>query len=362
MKRWSLAIAAAVAVALFSAEMLAQAPAPPPAKPPPATAAKPVKPAEKGRPPAAPQSITVESRALDSFSAREAMSRRVGELQFRGALVLTSASRDFGGLSAIRLDPAGEQFIAISDKANWITGRILYRDRVPVGLADVKLAPMLNSDGRTLVSSRRWYDSESLAFDGSVAYVGFERVHQIVRFDFGNGGVLARGTPIAVPAAFRTLPANRGIEGLVVAPKNSPVAGALIAFAERALDADGNHLCFIIGGPSPGQFTLKRSRDYDVSDATLLPNGDLLVLERKFSILTGISARIRRIALASVVPGALVDGPVLFEADMGYEIDNFEGIDVHRDSGGDLVLTLVSDDNFSFLQRTLLMQFTLVDP
>ena len=67
-------------------------------------------------------------------------------------------------------------------------------------------------------------------------------------------------------------------------------------------------------------------------------------------------------ALASVVPGALVDGPILFEADMGYEIDNFEGIDVHRDSGGDIVLTLVSDDNFSFLQRTLLMQFVLLEP
>jgi hypothetical protein len=359
MKRWSVAIVAACAVALFSADMLAQAPAPP-AKTPPATAAKPVTPADKGK--QGPQSITVESRPLESFSAREALSRRVGALQFRGALVLTSTSRDFGGLSAIRLDPAGEQFIAISDKANWITGRIVYRERVPVGLADVKLAPMLNGDGRTLVAARRWYDSESLAFDGSIAYVGFERVHQIVRFDFGNGGLLARGAPIAVPGAFRTLPANRGIEALAIAPKNSALAGALIAIAERALDADGNHLGFIIGGPAPGQFTLKRSRDYDVSDAALLPNGDLLVLERKFSLLSGVSARIRRVALAQLVPGALVDGPVLFEADMGYEIDNFEGIDVHRDSGGDIVLTLVSDDNFSFIQRTLLMQFVLVDP
>lgn len=359
MKRLSLAIVAAIAAALFSADLLAQAPEPSrPAKQPPASVAKPAKAAETAR----QQSIAVESRPLESFSAREALSRRVGALQFRGALVLTSTSRDFGGLSAIRLDPAGEQFIAISDKANWVTGRILYRERVPVGLADVKLAPMLNNDGRTLVSARRWYDSESLAFDGSVAYVGFERVHQIVRFDFGNGGVASRGSPIAVPAAFRTLPVNRGIEALVIAPKNSAVAGALIAFTERALDADGNHLGFILGGPTPGQFTLKRSRDYDVSDAALLPNGDLVVLERKFSVFTGVSARIRRVALAQLVPGSLVDGPILFEADMGYEIDNFEGIDVHRDSGGDIVLTLVSDDNFSFLQRTLLMQFTLVDP
>jgi hypothetical protein len=38
-----------------------------------------------------------------------------------------------------------------------------------------------------------------------------------------------------------------------------------------------------------------------------------------------------------------------------------EGIDAHQDAAGDTVLTMVSDDNFSMLQRTLLLQFTLVD-
>ena len=58
-------------------------------------------------------------------------------------------------------------------------------------------------------------------------------------------------------------------------------------------------------------------------------------------------------------PGALVDGPMLIEADLGYQIDNMEGLSVHRGADGELVLTLVSDDNFSLLQRTLLLQFTL---
>jgi len=35
--------------------------------------------------------------------------------------------------------------------------------------------------------------------------------------------------------------------------------------------------------------------------------------------------------------------------------------DVYRATGGALVLTLISDDNFSFIQRTLLLQFTLVE-
>jgi hypothetical protein len=34
---------------------------------------------------------------------------------------------------------------------------------------------------------------------------------------------------------------------------------------------------------------------------------------------------------------------------------------VHRNAGGETIVTLVSDDNFSFVQRDLLLQFKLVD-
>jgi len=62
-----------------------------------------------------------------------------------------------------------------------------------------------------------------------------------------------------------------------------------------------------------------------------------------------------------IAPGALVDGPQLIFADMGYQIDNMEGLSVHRTADGELILTLVSDDNFSALQRTILLQFRLVE-
>jgi hypothetical protein len=68
------------------------------------------------------------------------------------------------------------------------------------------------------------------------------------------------------------------------------------------------------------------------------------------------------VPLATVKPGATVDGPVLIESDMGYQIDNMEGISVHRAVDGKLVLTLISDDNFSIIQRTILLQFTLAEP
>ena len=85
------------------------------------------------------------------------------------------------------------------------------------------------------------------------------------------------------------------------------------------------------------------------------------MLERKFSLVAGVGIRIRRIALSIVRARRAGRRPVDFEADLGDEIDNMEGIDAFVTPEGDTVLTMVSDDNFSLIQRTLLLQFTLVD-
>jgi hypothetical protein len=309
---------------------------------------------------AAPVTIEVNARPIPSFDTRDRARVRFGALEYRSGLILTSRFPGFGGLSGFRLDPKGERFIAVSDRGGWFTGRIVYRGREMTGLDEVEAAPLLGPDGRP-ITARGWYDSESLALDGTLAYVGIERVQRILRYDFAKGSTRARGEEIPVPPALRKLPSNKGPEALVVVPKNLPLAGTLIALSERGLDADGNIIAFLIGGKTPGQFSLRRSLNFDVSDAVLLPTGELLVLERKFSWLSGIAIRIRSVPLKSLAPGALVDGPLIFEADLGHEVDNMEAIDAHVTPEGDTVLTLVSDDNFSMLQRNLLLQFTLMD-
>lgn len=304
--------------------------------------------------------ITVTARALPAILPGRPDQRRVGHLLYRGGLELTSPSRDFGGLSAMKMTPDGAHFIALTDRGFWFTGRIVYDGTRPAGIAEATMAPMLGPDGRPL-KARGWYDTESLAVDGGTLYVGIERVHRIVKFDFARWGVAARGRPIATPAAMRSMPSNKGIEGLVYIPKGLPLGGTLIAFSERSLDRAGNLRAFLIGRKKRGVFTVRRSDDFDISDAALLPGGDVLILERRFSWATGVAIRMRRIALSSIAPGAVVDGPVLFFADMGFEIDNMEALGVHRLASGETVLTLLSDDNFSVLQRTLLLQFTLLD-
>jgi len=313
------------------------------------------------RAPDPPVSIDISAQHLPGFDHTDPSRRQFGLLEFRGGLVLSARAKQFGGLSAIRVQPDGANFIALTDKGWWLKGRIVYDGARPTGIADAQMAPMLGPDGLTL-ASRGWYDTESIAQDGGTLYVGIERVNRIVRFDFGKDGLLARAQPVEVPPAVRGLPNNKGLEALVFVPRGLPLGGTLIAISERGLNREGNHLAFLIGGPRPGPFTIKRNADFDISDAALLPSGDLLVLERKFSWTAGLFVRLRRIKLADIAPGALVDGPALFEADLGSAIDNMEGLSVHRGPNGETVLTLVSDDNFSALQRTLLLQFTLAEP
>src|ERR1700759_401819 len=139
-----------------------------------------------------PVTIEVKARPIASFDPRDRSHVRFGSLQWRSGLVLTSPFPGFGGLSGLRLDAKGERFISFSDKGTWFTGRIVYRGREMTGLADVEAAPMLGPDGRP-ITARGWYDSEAIALDGPLVYIGLERVNKVLRFDFSKGFTNARG-------------------------------------------------------------------------------------------------------------------------------------------------------------------------
>jgi hypothetical protein len=307
-----------------------------------------------------PEKIRVAAAPIAAFSRNEPERRRFGVLEFRGGLVLSSEAERFGGLSGLSIEPDGENFLALSDRGHWLRGRIAVDGDRPTGIADAEIAPVLGANGRPLAAAG-WYDTEALARDRGTLYVGIERVHRLVSFDFGGDGLAARARALATPAGIRGLPGNQGIEGLVFVPKPFPLGGTLIAFSERGLDADRNIRGFLIGGPSPGTFSVKRSNEFDITDAALTNDGNLLILERHFSFLRGVGMRIRRVPLAQVKPGALLDGTVLIEAGNSHQIDNMEALAVHRNAAGETILTILSDDNLSKLQRTLLLRFALVD-
>ena len=199
----------------------------------------------------APIKIDVRATPITDFDNRDPAKTRFGALEFRGGLSLTAAFEPFGGISAIHMEPDGSRFLAVTDRGSWLRGRIVYRDGRPDGIADTEMAPILGAGGKPL-AAQGWFDVELMTERDGLIYIGIERVQKIVRFDYKRDGFLARGEPVGVPADFATLSSNKGLECLAAAPKESGLAGKLIAVSERSLDAAGNLRAYVLDGRTVG--------------------------------------------------------------------------------------------------------------
>ena len=180
-------------------------------------------------------SITINAAPIPAFETDKPSQKRFGSLEFRGGLVLTSAHKSFGGISALYVQPDGEHFLALSDRATWFRGRIVYENDRPVGIADASAAPVLDGDGKP---APRW-DTESIAEDGNTLYVGLERIHSIFSFDYDGKSFPANARPVAGPPELKDLPFNQGLEAMVFVPKKYNLAGTLIGFSEKGLTEAG---------------------------------------------------------------------------------------------------------------------------
>lgn len=284
---------------------------------------------------------------------------RFGALEFVGGLEYSSPDSRVGGVSAIRLRPNGRDFVAVLDTGNWMTGTI-ERDgdgRLAV-LEGVSVTPMIDANGE--IASKFDMDAEGLALRDGKAIVSYERRHRVDAYpDPGFETSRPRSLSMLIPR--HELRTNGGIETVAAAPAESGLHGAVVAIAEQSIDENGNLFAAVLDGPMKGIFKVVRNDPWAVTDGAFLPDGDLLLLERRFSFTGGVGMRIRRIESGTILPGSLVDGEVLLEAGMGKEIDNMEGLDVVRGPDGQTRIIVVSDDNRSFLQRNLMLEFRLAE-
>lgn len=303
-----------------------------------------------------PVRIDVDARPITHFQVA-GDATRFGKLAFRGGLVLTSPYAGFGGISGFALDPDGRRFLAVTDAGLMLDGELLSDGDRPTGLTKVRAAALKDDRGRPLALQGR-EDAESLTLSPRGVFVGLETINEVWLYPADPLGEI--GMRMEVPPGVKALRFNLGLESLAYAA-DGPLAGTLIAVGEEGASKSADLPGFLIGGPTPGTFTIAKSGPFNGTDTCVGPDGRLYLLERHFSFSTGVLMQVRRFPLSDVKPGARLSGEILFTADMGYEIDNMEGLAVTRNAAGAILLTMISDDNFSPLQRTILLRFAVID-
>lgn len=263
-----------------------------------------------------------------------------------GVLEIDTSRFGADGLSGLHVAP-DLTLTAISDRGRWGQARlVLAPDGAPLGLEPIRAGALRDPVGRPLPRNIVG-DAECLARlpDGSWL-IGFERHHRIWRYRTLD----APAESLTTPPGLALAPGNGGLESLAVLADGRWLA---IAESQRAEGNPDARMAWI-GGPG-GWRTLsyRPAPGHDPSDLCPLPDGGSLVLERRFTLLGGFSARIVR--LPAIAPDAVhLEGTEMTRLAAPLPTDNWEGIGAFRHQGRALV-AVVSDDNQLILQRTLLM-------
>lgn len=302
------------------------------------------------------EAVVVRSTPVP-LDPRDPALTRVGKLEFRGGLHLTSDDKRFGGLSALLVSGDGAQLTAVSDQGGWLTARIAYDERGWLKeVTDARMGVLHAPSGRPLAGKEN-QDAESLARlpDGSMI-VGFERAHRLWRYPAGPNPLDGNPIPMRTPNNLYKAPLNGGIEAL-----GSLWDGRLFALTEYWIHKDMVR-GWLGGGAGWWDIGYRFQGAFRPSDAGVMPNDDLAVLERAYNPNRGITGiRITHVKTEDLKKGAKLQGELLADLKPPLTLDNFEGITCRADADGRSLFYLVSDNNFSDEQRTLLLLFALAD-
>lgn len=270
---------------------------------------------------------------------------QLGLLVYRGGLVLSSRDPRFGGLSGLRVDTNGKRFVAVNDTGTWMTGALRYDAQgMLVGVADVAITPLRDGRGQPFVDKYNG-DAESLTLTKDGYIVGLEQRHRLLRYRRVDGP----SEPIAAPPGLKKAPANGGLETVTTLAD-----GRLLAITET-WDVNGGVRAWV--GPSPWRsFVWPTSEGFRPTDAATLPDGDVLVLERRFPLL---AARIRRLNVTQLRSNQPLRPTEIARFEGSINFDNMEALSVRQGTRGETLVYVASDDNQNFFQRSLLMMFEL---
>jgi hypothetical protein len=303
-----------------------------------------------------PEPLALSSKAVQ-LDPNAPTRQGIGRLSWRGGIEIDSPKSRFGGLSGLLVSPDGTRLLAVSDTGRWLSAALSYDPAgYLTGIADARMARLRDMDGDAL-KKKQWRDAESLArlSDGSIL-VSFEHKHRIWRYGPQEEPLAGLPTAWPKPKGLGRAPENGGLEAMVVLAD-----GRLLALTEEQENGAGT-AGYLWRGGAWSPVTYRPHVGFKPTAASRLPGSDdILVLERAFQALSGPRVRLVRLAAGDIRPRATLQGEELALWGLPFTVDNFEALATRRGPDGETLIYLLSDDNFHFLQRTLLLMFALED-
>lgn len=312
-----------------------------------------------------PFDVAVEGVPFADFEPSNPDERQFGPFIFKGGVFLSSNNDDFGGFSGMHILEGGKGFIAVSDTGHWMRAEIR-RDQsgVPTGIENVRMARLYSGMGRRYDDRKYLIDAEGIAVSNGLVFVAFEAINVISQYPLDLETLQMEPTVLKLPGDIDRLDVNSGLEALAFGNVGGRFEGHLLTIAEGKNDDDAQNTSgwiFKPGGTSDlaGEFKLENNDLFYVTETGFLKNGDLIVLERRFTISTGVGMRIRRVKAANIKADAVLKGKIVFEAGLAHRIDNMEAMSIYENDKGETVLAFLSDDNHSLLQQTIFFEMVL---
>ena len=272
---------------------------------------------------------------------------RKWQLEQVGFLNIDRNEKDYGGFSGLVISNEGTEALVVTDKSFFFVLELLRDENdILTGYSVIRKGRILSSKGEHL--NGRNTDSESIVIDkNNNYYISFESNHRIMM----HAKVEGKGVFVPKHPMFRKLSVNKGIEALAIDADNR-----LIAIPEKPPSGISDIPIFRLQNDEWEIIKYVKINDnFLVTDAEILPEGLLLILERKFSWTQGFKTRFRLISLDKFDNKE----PVTVFTSTANQFDNLEGVTLWRDKNGEMRILTVSDDNFHPLQQSEIREFFL---
>jgi hypothetical protein len=301
-------------------------------------------------PPAFAASVDITATPVTADGSPQAIN---DELELLAGFDLTGSTTAWGGISGASIAPDGSVLTLVSDFGTWFRLPLQHDAMGRLTGVGAGTSGRLKDEHGDAIVSKGVGDAEALmrGADGSY-YVSFEGWHRLWRYRPASDPLRATAKREARPKGMADLPPNEGVEAAALLPD-----GRFLLLSEGGRTRSGDLRGWLGSGKRWAEIGLVPTGAFKPTDLAALPSGDVLLLERRVSLFGGFAGRLSVIPSSSIAPGARLVGRELAVIARPLPVDNFEAVAARSAPNGAVLIYVLSDNNFSGMERTLLLQF-----